>query len=142
VRTFSLVRVGFNDDGTYGVLRDELGDPLFVTLEESWRNNEKNKSCIPPGGYDVMRVRTPKHGETWQVMNVEGRSAILIHVINTEADTEGCIGLGKEYGKLRAKDDQSGEMEWQPAIRRSGEAIAEFNEMLKGENEFRLKVVW
>jgi hypothetical protein len=140
--TFTLHRVGFNDDGTYGVWCAPNMDPLFVTLEESNRGNKNKASCVNAGSYLVKRTITEHHGETWQLQDVDGRDAILIHVINTEKDTEGCIGLGMEFGRLMARDDQSGEEENQPAILRSGEAIQKFNEMMVGEDEFILVIMW
>lgn len=130
------------DDGTFGVMTDERGWPLFVTFEETWRHNERNVSCVPEGTYVVERALTPKHGDTWRLRDVQGRDNVLIHVINTEADTEGCIGLGVEFGSMQAKDDQSGQVEWQPAILRSREAIDRFNAMMRDEREFVLVINW
>lgn len=138
MKTLILLRGPDNDDGTFGILSDEFLNPLFVTMEEAQRNNKKSISCIPTGTYNVQRYSSEKHPNSWQVMNVPGRDVILLHVINTEKDTEGCIGLGMEFGFIDAKDDQSGRIEKQPAILRSFEAISKFNNMMKDEESFYL----
>lgn len=138
MKTLTLLRGPDNDDGTFGILSDEFLNPLFVTMEEAQRSNKKNVSCIPTGTYNVQRYSSEKRPNSWQVMNVPNRDAILLHVINTEKDTQGCIGLGMEFGFIDAKDDQSGKIEKQPAILRSSEAISKFNNMMKDEESFYL----
>jgi hypothetical protein len=137
MRTIILKILSFDDDGRYGEMI-ENNVPFILTQEESWRDNAKGISAIPPGTYIVKRASRPKHPDTWEVMNVPGRSDILIHSGNTEADVEGCIMLGKERGFLPAKDDQSGLIERQPAVLRSREAFDYFQEYMAGEVEFRL----
>lgn len=141
MKTFYIKRLPTTDDGTFGVFHQE-GIPLFVTMEEGWRNNAKGKSCILEASYIVKRGSTPNHPKTWIVQNVPDRTAILMHVMNSEKDSEGCIGLGMEFGFVNAKDDQSGQVERQPAILRSGEAFKKFEEMMVGENEFNLVIGW
>lgn len=141
MKTFYIKRLPTTDDGTFGVFHQE-GIPLFVTFEEGWRNNATGKSCIPPATYIVKRGSTPNHPKTWILQNVPDRTAILLHAMNTEKDTEGCIGLGMEFGRMNVKDDQSGQIENQPAILRSGEAFKKFEEIMAGENEFHLNISW
>ncbi len=130
---FTLKRILFTDDGSPGVLI--LGNqPICLTLEENWRDNEKGLSCIPAGSYLCRRRNTPQHGDTFEVMDVPGRTAILIHSGNTEADTEGCILLGKEYSTIRARDDQSGLIEVQLAVLNSKMAFIQFM-LLTGDRE-------
>ena len=94
-----LVRVSEFNGATLGVLciNDE---PCFVTLEDAWRNNERMVSCIPQGKYKVKLHRSPKFGTTYQVMGVPERDHILFHAGNTHKNTNGCILLGMQYGKL------------------------------------------
>jgi hypothetical protein len=135
----TLKRVLFTDDGAPGVLI--CGSrPLWVTLEENWRDNARGISCIPEGSYLCQLSEHPKHGMTYEVMAVPGRSSILIHSGNTEADTEGCILLGKEYGTVQAKDDQSGVIEEQLSVLRSKEAFTAFMDFTKGTPTFVLHV--
>ena len=135
----TLKRVLFSDDGTAGVLISG-NRPLCITLEEDWRDNAKGLSCIPEGSYLCMRFDAPTHGTTYEVVKVPGRTAVLFHSGNTEADTEGCILLGKEFGSLRAKDDQSGLMEIQLAALRSKEAFESFMKHMQGAATFVLHI--
>jgi hypothetical protein len=128
-----LKRFSFTDDGVLGVLI--CGNyPICMTLEEEWKNNQKNISSIPVGSYLCRRVNTPKHGDTFKVMDVPDRSDILFHSGNTEADTEGCILVGKEFGYIRTRDDDSGIIESQISVIRSKEAFAYFMELM-GDRE-------
>ncbi len=78
-------------DGTNGTLF--LYDaPLCHTIELPWRDNRRNISCIPEGRYRLVRSRTRHFGHALRVLDVPGRSGILIHAAN-DATTElrGCI---------------------------------------------------
>lgn len=71
--------------------------PFAVTLERPWANNARHISCIPQGIYVCKRVQSPKFGNTWQVMNVPGRSEILIHAGNRFLDSHGCILIAEKF---------------------------------------------
>lgn len=141
MKTITLKRVSFNDDGSYGVLIYEK-IPFLVTLERSWKDNARGISSIPEGTYLVRRVVTPKHGNTWQVMNVPGRDSILMHTGNSEIDTEGCIVVGMQFGKVDATDPDTGKTESQPAVLRSKDAYALFDTFMGTDQEFRLIINW
>jgi hypothetical protein len=90
-----LVRY-YNDDAvTLGNL--QIGGikhkPIF-TLENPWRNNERNLSCIPVGEYECKAFTGIKHRNCYQVCNVKDRAYILIHKGNYAKDTQGCILIG------------------------------------------------
>lgn len=91
-----LRRMGYTPMGTFG----RFIMPRFecYTLEEIWANNARGQSCIPVGTYQLRRGSFPKHKDTFEVMDVPGRTAILIHTGNTVEDIEGCILLGDELG--------------------------------------------
>lgn len=101
-----LQREASEDDGTYGTLRLPDGTTLN-TLELPWRNNENRTSCIPPGEYPCKKRPSKAFGEAYEVQNVPGRSAILIHAGNAagsadkgmKADSQGCILLGMDRGR-------------------------------------------
>lgn len=82
---------------TVGILYDGL-DMLCFTMELPWLNNQQELSCIPPGAYDVESYSSPLHPDVWQIINVPGRTAILIHPGNTVNDTHGCICVGASVG--------------------------------------------
>lgn len=95
-----LVRLGGGSHDVAGVL-NLFGRPIAVTLELAWRDNERSVSCIPLGVYRCRRVNSPTHGDTFEVLDVDGRSAILFHVGNKADDSRGCILLGAAMGVPR-----------------------------------------
>ena len=94
----TLRRIFEANRATLGMLR--VSDLTFFTLEDEWKDNKPNVSCIPSGQY-VLRPHgwepdTPfREKEVWELCNVSGRSGILIHAGNSNADTKGCILVGK-----------------------------------------------
>ena len=132
MRTMGLKRIAQNDDGTFGVLIDGMVTPFALTLENRWRNNEKNISCIPEGWYICKRIISPRFGETFQITEVPGRSHILFHWGNLDDDTQGCVLLGEEFGVLGGET----------AILSSKRAFKEFMTRLDGLDKFALNVVW
>lgn len=93
--TYTLTRISQSEDGTFGTLSDESGVQLCVTCEPS---PDEAHPCIPAIKYRCI----PHNGEhwknVWEVANVPGRSAILIHAGNSEKDTLGCIVVGTGFG--------------------------------------------
>ena len=94
-------------DGTIGAF--DVDDLRLWCLEPPWTGGGKG-SRIPPGVYDLERHPTHSHGDCWWLVGngvalewspgVE-RTAILIHVGNVAADTEGCLLIGRSVGYLR-----------------------------------------
>jgi hypothetical protein len=71
------------------------GNLSLVTLELPWRDNQAEVSCIPEGTYPCfISWSTRFKREMPRVYPVPGRSGILIHPGNVEANTEGCILVG------------------------------------------------
>lgn len=85
-----------------------LSKTLYV-LEEEWRDNKPKISCIPPGTYQAVphgwSGESVKFKQTWRLLNVPGRTGILLHEGNTNKDTEGCLllGLGMMVSQLSAQ---------------------------------------
>lgn len=102
-----LKRIVKSERGTFGVLIGQKGLPLCVTLEDPWNNNEKNISCIPEGTYRVKPHRGKKYKDTWILQNVPDRSAILIHTGNSQADTQGCILVGRSFNAHTIRDSRN-----------------------------------
>ena len=96
IKTVDLIRVVQSPAGTFGVLA-LMPTPFALTLERPWKDNQSSVSAIPAGTYTCKRVQSPRFGDTFQVLNVPGRSHILFHKGNTIADTEGCILIGEEF---------------------------------------------
>ncbi len=91
-----LKRISENEHGTFGVFIND-NSPLCLTLERQWADNKKDISCIPPGTYQCIKHHSEKFPDTWEVCNVPGRTAILIHCANSIDDLHGCIGVGCTY---------------------------------------------
>jgi hypothetical protein len=135
----TLKRISYTDDGVLGVLL--CGNaPVALTLEEEWKSNQSNISCIPPGSYLCRKVTTPKHGVTFEVQDVPGRGSILFHSGNTEEDTMGCILTGCEYGTLMVKDEDTGAMVSKHAVLRSKEAFNKFMAATGGKETIALHI--
>lgn len=85
--------------GTFGILAID-NVPVCVTCEDPWYDNAVAVSCIPPGKYTCEKFSGERFKDVWEVKNVPGRSAILIHSGNTINDTHGCILVGNGFGIL------------------------------------------
>ena len=102
-----LVRGPSTDQGTFGVLT--FGTRSVRTLELPWRDNRRQRSCIPPGAYDCGMVRSPRFGRVYGVADVPDRSHILIHAANLAGDVDagwhtqlhGCIAPVRSVGAMR-----------------------------------------
>ena len=90
-----LRRIECSERGTMGAL---LVNDQFVcmTLERPWRSNMHNISCIPSGSYLAKVYTSSKHGETYKIHDVPGRTGILFHKGNEIIHSTGCILLGQE----------------------------------------------
>ncbi len=124
-----------NKAGTFG----RMGP--WVTVEEEWQGNRPNISCIPADTYRCRRVQSPKFGDTFEVMDVPGRTHILFHALNTEEGTQGCIGVCTGMGVLEVKDEDTGVRVHKLAGTSSKSAMREFMDSLEGIDEFILLIV-
>jgi len=95
-----LKRVSDSPDHTFGVFLGEDGCPICVALELPEYGNQKSISCIPTGTYWVGQYSSDRYKEAYEILNVAGRSKILIHTGNTVNDTEGCILPGLQFGNI------------------------------------------
>lgn len=90
---FRLVRNRKSSTATEGVLLFDLTQ--VFTLEEPWRDNQPNVSCIPEGSYRCIIAWSNRFQRLMpRLLDVPGRSGILIHPGNTLKDTSGCILVG------------------------------------------------
>lgn len=105
-----IQRTQSRDDGTLGNLSIYGSEFSCYTLELSDRGNANGISCIPYGFYVGRWTNHPAHGWCWQILNVKGRSDILIHSANLAGNTEqgyakqilGCIALGSGVAIFQA----------------------------------------
>ncbi|WP_262249831.1 DUF5675 family protein [Parapedobacter soli] len=77
--------------GTNGTLY-LYGKPICHTIELPWRDNRRNVSCIPEGRYRLVRSLGRRFHYCIRLLDVPGRSGILIHPANDAAtELRGCI---------------------------------------------------
>jgi hypothetical protein len=126
-----LHRLAQTDYATFGRLEGKDSTPLGMTLELPWQENAHATSCIPAGTYECKRYLSPKRGyELFEVTGVPNRSNIEIHIGNTPHDTEGCILVGTDFGKLEGRE----------AVLHSKPAFQRFMDYLKGRDTFTLEI--
>lgn len=120
------IKRGYEKDHvTLGMLQIEgvEHDPIY-TLENPWKNNKPYISSIPKGEYIANHYNGTKYKNVFEIVPVEGRSAILIHHGNYERDTMGCILVGLS----------SGMMNGEPAVMNSRKAMDYLRHLL-GDDE-------
>lgn len=72
---------------------------IAETLELPYNGNKVCKSSIPEGKYDIGKWCGNNFKNCFEVKNVPGRTAILIHQGNYPYDTAGCILVGGSRSK-------------------------------------------
>jgi hypothetical protein len=118
--------------GTLDVVKNGLYIDSFKTLENPWKNNERNISCIPVGTYIVEPYSSAKHPDSWVICNVPNRTDILIHIGNYYTHTEGCILLGLAFSDINNDNVLD--------IKYSSEAMKQFNKILEFESNILLTI--
>jgi len=98
MKTYTLFRMYETVDlsGVKGYFTGSEGH-ICDTLELPYNNNEPFKSSIPEGTYKCRVKFSKKFGRVFEVLNVEGRTDILIHIGNSAKDTQGCILVGEKH---------------------------------------------
>jgi hypothetical protein len=96
-----LIRDTFSKESTIGELFIN-GERICDTLENPWRDNQRNISCIPEGEYPV-RLRLARESASRDylhllVQDVPNRDWVLVHRGNFPSQTKGCVlvGLGTQ----------------------------------------------
>ena len=86
----TLIR-SYYPHGTNGQLY--LGNEMLcATIELPWKDNKRQVSCIPEGRYELKKRYNPRFRAHFIVMDVPGRSYILIHAFNNALkESKGCI---------------------------------------------------
>jgi len=109
MKTVTLKRLVESAAGTQGALSTDGFS--CKTLELPWRDNRRQRSCVPPGTYRCKQVHSPKFGLVYTLTGTEPRSNVLIHSGNFAGDVEmglkthvqGCILLGKYFGAIEGQ---------------------------------------
>lgn len=97
-QTVILTRLNDNGIQTTGVFDayNNGKNMICYSLELPWKDNKRNISCIPKGTYTCKLTNSIKYGKVYKVLDVPGRTGILIHAGNYNKDTQGCILLGND----------------------------------------------
>lgn len=86
-----LLQRSYFEKGTNGALFIN-GTFICFTIELPWQDNQRNISCIPEGSYEVVSRFSKRFRNHLHVMDVTGRSLILIHPANNAAkELRGCL---------------------------------------------------
>ena len=102
----TLLERAYLPDSSATLGRWTVGGFQCFTLERPWLSNMTRKSCIPEGVYGLQLRRSPivmrttggRFEEGYEVMDVVGRTHIMVHPGNWPRDTEGCILVGDSFG--------------------------------------------
>ncbi|MFL1404204.1 DUF5675 family protein [Marinobacter sp. M1N3S26] len=132
-----LTRFCYAPDGTFGRLELPDGTELF-TCERPWEGNKRRESCIPDGVYTLRMRRSGvverstggKYLEGWEVVNVPGRSYIMLHPANWPDQLEGCIAPGLGFGIISEKQ----------AVTSSQDAFDKLMSALAGQDEWEIDI--
>lgn len=128
MRTVHIVRDQSGPSGVFGTLLTDSGYGAY-TLEPAVDRAEH--PCIPEGCYRAELRPHPKHGVCYELVDVPGRTSILIHWGNFQRDTEGCILVGNAIGEIGNE----------PAILQSKDAYSRFMSDMATEG-FYLHILW
>ena len=129
IPTVRLIRVEESSQGTFGNLI--ICSQVFcVTLEPSDWLNEQNISSIPAQQYQCIRIHSPQFGETFEIVDVPGRSHVLFHAGNVVKHTEGCVIVAQYFGKLHGDR----------AVLNSGDTFKKFIRIMEGVDIFSLTI--
>lgn len=96
-----LTRVSHSLGGTPGVLSMVTPEgllPFCLTLERPWLANTPFVSCIPAGEYTCQQINSETFGDTFQIMNIVGRTEVVFHHGNQFLNSHGCVLLGTKFG--------------------------------------------
>lgn len=118
-----LERTSSSSNGTFGILTLQDDDNAIQQVAytcEPPPHGLGTYECMPAGRYWCIRHNSPKHPNSWEITNVPGHTAVLIHIGNTIADTKMCVLVGLELGKLNGV----------PAILHSTDAMAKLDRLL------------
>jgi hypothetical protein len=128
----TLQRTSENEVCTQGVL---TADSLTLyTLELPWvpdgdPGGTPDKSCVPAGVYQLVLHDTVKHPRSFALVNPDlgvihepdpmfpnARTACLIHIADTVADLEGCIGVGLGSGDCTISQSKAAYIQFQDVV--------------------------
>jgi len=99
--------------------------PIAVSYELPWRDNQNNVSCIPEGTYRFTVEKHPAKGMVLRIHDVPFREGVLAHIGNGESNSEGCILTGEMFERFQDK----------PGVQKSIKGMADVLLYMDGETE-------
>lgn len=124
------------DIGRFGIL--SISSQQFASVEQAWRDNVREISCVPLGVYKLVKYASEKYGNTWALENEDlgvavyqkgaMRYACLLHHGNWPRNFKGCIGFGEKIAYI------SGRL----GVTNSDSTVNKVLEMLSHEEEHTL----
>lgn len=134
MKNLLLSRYLYCDSGICGTLGEDMV-PQFHTLEHAYLTPNGYLPKIPNGSYECVRGLHRLNGmktsfETFEIKGIPGRSGLLFHWGNTNADSSGCILLGDVMKNL-----PQGQF-----LTDSRKSFSEFMMLSKGINKFELDI--
>ena len=125
----TITRKKNSPKGCVGMLEmDKFPLINFFTLENCDRfldkfpsNKIPTNTAIPIGTYKSKFIKSPKFGMTFWLQDVPNFSEILCtHVGNTNADTRGCILIGKSESNFVLRNSKDAQAEFLNLIQMAG----------------------
>jgi hypothetical protein len=106
----TVQRTEETDKATFGVMMDDTGATIAVTLELPWRGNQHNISRVPPGTFPWRKTMSDELDYvTPELSNIPGgRSGVRIHIGCLPCDVKGCIAVGTARGYVDYPDNRPG----------------------------------
>lgn len=94
--------------GVFGVLSDEIGNQVCVTLEHAFPQPDGSfAALIPVGIYTCIRRHSPRFQcDVFMLKNVPDHDFVEIHWGNYNKDSDGCILVGTEVNSLGIGDSR------------------------------------
>ena len=96
---------GMSTIGKLYVVDNDVSIYECFTLELPWNDNQPNISCIPKGTYNVVKRHSKRFKNHFHILDVPGRSYILIHTANYVSQLLGCVAVGKDLADINGDDD-------------------------------------
>lgn len=131
----TLKRIEDNGSQTLGefIFKTNEGKEIILySMELSWKDNQRNISCIPKGTYKVVTTMSTRFKkDMWLLLNVPNRDGIRIHSANYARQLNGCIALGMGMSDI----DKDGHIDITSSVKAMNLAYEHLGK------EFELKII-